>query len=575
MTIQILTNDTIGKIAAGEVVERPSSVVKELLENSLDAGSTRIAIDIRGGGVDAIEITDDGCGIPYSELALAIQRHATSKLTSFDDLDRLVTLGFRGEALPSIAAVSQLSIRTRVPSSSGGALLEVEFGEARPVVTTGAPAGTTVTVRDLFANIPARRKFLRQASTEAGTIGRIVAAYAAAYPDIQFTLQSDGRRVFGTDGSGDLIGAAAGAFGVDVGNAAIPIQQLDPDAEVPGVNVTGWVCAPSVNRSHRQQMLLFVNGRWIQNRQLAFAIEEAYHSLLMVGRHPVALIDIRVDARAVDVNVHPTKSEVKFADERSVFRAVQRSVHSALARAPRDELPRIGFSPVPERPIERQAGFAVPEVMSGRNELQPEIPEEPRAPQITARSLPVLRVLGQVSGTYIIAEGPEGLYLIDQHAAHERVMYEKILGAMQASGVDRQPLLDPMIVELTPEESAVFERSVEELNQIGFEVESFGDGTVVIRAVPAIVVGVDIRERFRLILAELTAGGVGTSWLDSVAISAACHTSIRANQQLSLQEMRELVSQLERTRHPRACGHGRPTMLLMSQIDLEKQFSRR
>jgi DNA mismatch repair protein MutL len=574
MTIQILTNETIGKIAAGEVVERPASVVKELLENSLDAGARRISIAIRGGGIDQIEITDDGCGIPASELALAIQRHATSKLQSFADLDRLQTLGFRGEALPSIAAVSQLSIRTKTEDARSASLLEVEFGAPRAIESTGAPQGTTVVVNDLFLNIPARRKFLRQASTEAGNISRIVSAYAAAYPAIQFTLFSEGRRVLGTDGAGDLIGAVAGSLGADAGNAAIPLEQLDDDAAVPGVTVRGWVGAPAVNRSHRQQMLLFVNGRWIQNRQLTFAIEEAYHSLLMVGRHPVTLILIAVDAAAVDVNVHPTKSEVKFADERAVFRAVQRAVHSALARAPRDELPRIGFAPLPERPYERQTAFATNGIEVQRDHLALP-PDEPKLPQITPRSLPVLRVLGQVSGTYIIAEGPEGMYLIDQHAAHERVMYEKIQSQMQSTGVDRQPLLDPMLVELTPEESAVFERSQPELAEIGFEVEPFGDGTVVIRAVPAIVTGVDIRERFRLILSELASGGVGTSWLDSVAISAACHTSIRAGQQLSLQEMRELVSQLERTRHPRACGHGRPTMLLMSQSDLEKQFSRR
>ena len=574
MTIQILTNETIGKIAAGEVVERPASVVKELLENSLDAGARRISIVIRGGGVDLIEITDDGCGIPASELSIAIQRHATSKLKSFADLDQLHTLGFRGEALPSIAAVSRLSIRTRTADSSGGALLEVDFGEGRDVVLTGPPHGTTDSDRELYANIPARRKILRQASTEAGNIGRIVAAYAAAYHWIQFSLESDGRRLLGTDGSADLVSAATGALGPEVGNGAILIEPLDLDAAVARVDVSGWVCAPAVNRSHRQQMLLFVNGRWIQNRQLTFAIEEAYHSLLMVGRHPVALIQIRVDAAAVDVNVHPTKSEVKFAAERSVFRAVQRSVHSSLAKAPRDELPRIGFSPPPERPYERQTAFVAMPVEVQNGHAHEEV-DAPKTPQITPRSLPVLRVLGQVSGTYIIAEGPEGLYLIDQHAAHERVMYEKIQGQLQANGVDRQPLLDPMLVELTPEESAVFERSLEELREIGFEVDPFGDGTVAIRAVPAIVTGVDFRERFRLILAELASGGVGTSWLDSVAISAACHTSIRAGQQLSLQEMRELVSQLERTRHPRACGHGRPTMLLMSQTDLEKQFSRR
>jgi DNA mismatch repair protein MutL len=573
MQIQLLTPQTIGKIAAGEVVERPSSVVKELLENAIDAGARRIKIEIRGGGVDWIEITDDGRGMSATELAVAVQRHATSKLRDFEDLDSLTTLGFRGEALPSIGAVSELSIRSQAVGESNGATIQALFGEVTPVRAVAVPDGTTVTVRDLFGNVPARRKFLRQPSTEAGTIGRIISAYAAAYPDVQFGLTSDGRSVFHTDGSGDLVAAASGAFGLEVGQAAIPLEPLETDAAIPGVEVRGWVCAPVINRSHRQNIVLFVNGRWIQNRQLSFAIEEAYHSLLMVGRHPVALVDVRLDPAAVDVNVHPTKAEVKFVDERSVFRAVQRTVHTALARTPRDELPRVGFSPVPDRPFERQSSFApvaVPDAVADGHAEQT-LPVE----AISRPALPMLRVLGQVGATYIIAEGPDGLYLIDQHAAHERVMYEKILAQMDVSGVDRQPLLDPMLVELTPEEAAVFERSAAELAQIGFEIEPFGDGVVAIRAVPALVTGVDIRERFRLILSELGEGGAGTSWLDSVAISAACHTSIRAGQQLSLQEMRELVVQLERTRQPRACGHGRPTMLLMSQSDLEKQFSRR
>jgi DNA mismatch repair protein MutL len=301
-------------------------------------------------------------------------------------------------------------------------------------------------------------------------------------------------------------------------------------------------------------------------------LEEAYHSLLMVGRHPVAVVQIAVDPTVVDVNVHPSKTEVKFVDERAVCRAVQRATHAALARAPRDDLPSVSFQPV--APSARQT--AMPMTPIGREVPRPEEAEGPVANghQVHPSGLPILRVLGQVAAMYIIAEGPEGLYLIDQHAAHERVMYEKILGQMAARAVDQQPLLDALVVDLEPEERAVYEKSGEELQAIGFETEPFGDGSVVIRAVPALVKGVDIAERFRLILRELADGGVGTSWLDSVAISAACHTSIRAGQPLSLPEMRELVAQLERTQHPRACGHGRPTILHLSQGDLERQFRR-
>lgn len=572
MAIRLLEQDTIGKIAAGEVVERPASVVKELVENALDAGARRITVEIAGGGSELIEVSDDGCGIAEGELALALQRHATSKLERFEDLHRIRTLGFRGEALPSIAAVSLLTVRSREHSASHGAAIRVEHGRIGPVERVAVAPGTTVTVRDLFASVPARRKFLRQPATEGGLASRVVEAYALAYPQVSFTLVVDGRQVFVTDGGGDLLAAAAAVLGAEVGQSLLPLEPLDEAAAVPGVTVRGWVAAPAISRSHRQGMVFFVNGRWIQSRTLGFALEEAYHSLLMVGRHPVALAHIELDPALLDVNVHPTKAEVKFADERAVCRAVQRSAHAALARAPRDELPSITFQTSPS-----QWASQLPMTPVAPDRFVPAGPVDTPPQPAVSRSpgLPVLRVLGQVAATYIIAEGPEGLYLIDQHAAHERIMYEKILAQLASSGVDKQPLLDPLVVELAAEELAVFERSAEELQAIGFVCEPFGDGAVVIRAIPAIVQGVDIAARFRDMLRELANGGAGTTWLDSVAISAACHTSIRAGQPLSLPEMRELVAQLERTQHPRACGHGRPTMLQLSAAELERQFGRR
>jgi DNA mismatch repair protein MutL len=576
MPIALLTEETIGKIAAGEVVERPSSVVKELLENALDADSTSISIEIRNGGIDLIEINDNGSGMTAEELPFALQRHATSKLTSFEDLDRLNTLGFRGEALPSIAAVSDLTIRTKSGSSPTGCEVKVDFGRTGPVKITSAPAGTRISVRDLFANVPARKKFLRQPSTEAAYIQRTASAYATANPHVQFTLTIDRRRAIATDGSGSLSAAAAGAFGVDVGRAVIEVPDPDEIAMVPGVAVTGWIDSPEVTRSHRQDMFFFVNGRWIQNRALSFALEEAYHSLLMVGRHPIVSMCIEVDPAAVDVNVHPTKAEVKFVDERAVCRAVQRAAHAALSSARRDQLPSIQFRPIANSERQREIAFQSNQFMARRAE-EPSKPDE-HAPQQNEghrSGVPILRVLGQVAATYIIAEGPEGMYLIDQHAAHERVMYEKILSQLANQSVDRQPLLDPLIVDLSPDQLGAFDRSRDELKEIGFEIEAFGNGSVAIREVPAVVGNVDIGKRLQRILQELAEGGAGTSWLDSVAVSAACHTSIRAGQALSLAEMRELIAALERTSQPRACGHGRPTMLHMTQTDLEKQFSRR
>jgi DNA mismatch repair protein MutL len=579
MILRLLDDRTIGKIAAGEVVERPVSVVKELIENALDATSTRIRVSVRGGGIDLIEVVDNGHGIAAADLPLAVQRHATSKLSAFEDLDRLTTLGFRGEALPSIGAVSALAIRSRPQEASHAALLRITFGDVAAPVAVGAAEGTAVTARDLFANVPARRKFLRQPGTETSYIQRAVAAYTAAYPAVAFDLTIDGRRAFVTDGSGDAISAATAAWGPEVGRAAIPLEPLDESAAVPGVTVEGWIGAPELSRSHRQGIIIFVNGRWVQNRALGFALEEAYHSLLLVGRHPVAVVHIYLDPSAVDVNVHPTKAEVKFVDERAACRAVQRAVHTALARRPHHELPQIHFEPIPTIPSSRQKPipFTPPRFapVSLGTDSGVEKTEPNGANAAHPSGVPMLRVLGQIASSFIIAEGPDGMYMIDQHAAHERVLYERILAHLQSRSVDRQPLLDPLVVDLSPEELTAFDRSVAELAEIGFEIDRWDGGAVAIRAIPALIKGVDVAERLRLILRELAEGGHGSSWLDAVAVSTACHTSIRAGQTLSIPEMRELVSALERSSQPRACGHGRPTMLHLSGSDLERQFQRR
>ncbi len=581
MPVRLLSPDTIGKIAAGEVVERPVSVVKELAENAIDAGATEINVEIEEGGSRLIRISDNGQGMDPDSLALSIQRHATSKLQSFADLDKLHTLGFRGEALPSIGAVTRLEISTAEAVNGVGSRLLVDFGTVYDVQRDAAPTGTTVTVRDLFGNVPARRKFLRQSGTEATYISRVIGAYACERSRIRWSLTVDGRRTLATDGRGDDLTAALGVYGSELAEEALPLTPLDEASAVPDVSVSGWISSPRVTRSHRQSMFFFVNGRLVQHRSLQYALEEAYHSLIMVGRHPLAMVRIELDPRAVDVNVHPTKAEVKFADERAVARAVQRATHQALLRQSQDILPEIRFDEA--RPFPRPANqISFPDIPTNPELDRPlggghvsQLPEEDIGARAHASGVPMMRVLGQVGGTYIIAEGPDGLFMIDQHAAHERVMYEKIQAQMLENAVDRQPMLDPLVVELPPDELVAFERSLEELNAIGFEVDRFGEQSVVVRAIPAIVRGVDITERLHAILQELVAGGAGDSWLDSVAISAACHTSIRAGQTLSLAEMRELVASLERTSQPRACGHGRPTMLHMSQNELERQFLRR
>ena len=578
MPIQLLTSETIGKIAAGEVVERPSSVVKELIENSIDAGASRIAVEIADGGGSLIRVSDDGTGMSIDDLSVAVLRHATSKLTGFDDLERLTTLGFRGEAIPSIGAVSNLVVRSTARGNATGARIGIEYGVTVAPRVEAVAAGTTVAVSDLFGNVPARRKFLRQPSTEASYISRLIGAYACNRSDICWSLVNEGRKVISTPGTGEDVDAAIGVFGAEVSDDVLVLRSEGSDSAVPGVRVSGWISSPRVTRSHRQNLFFFVNGRMVQHRSLTYALEEAFHSLLMVGRHPVGMVRIELDPGQVDVNVHPTKAEVKFVDERAVCRAVQRATHEALMLQQQDVLPQVGFTaPEPRGASIEQGTFGTWVGQQGFGSRAPRETEDAGSTQIRPHpsGVPVMRVLGQVGATYIVAEGPEGLFMIDQHAAHERVMYEKILGQMTSQAIERQPLLDPLVVELSPDELTAFDRSVDELAEIGFEIDRFGEQSIAIRAVPAMVRGVDITDRIHLILQELAEGGAGDSWLDSVAISAACHTSIRAGQPLSLPEMRELVAQLERTSQPRACGHGRPTMLHMSQTELERQFSRR
>ncbi|HEX5166930.1 MAG TPA: DNA mismatch repair endonuclease MutL [Thermomicrobiales bacterium] len=579
MSIQRLTLETVGKIAAGEVIERPAAAVKELLENAIDAGGRRIDIAIAGGGIDELEVRDDGRGIAFDDLPLAIERHATSKIASIDDLKALTTLGFRGEALASLSAISDLRIQSLDEGETAGGMLRVEFGHDRPPQRVAWGGGTSIVARDLFANLPARRKFLRQPQTEANYVARIVSAYALAYPQIAFSLEIDGRRSFVTDGSGDTIGAAVAVWGPEIAGSLVPL--VNPDETPDGFEVSGIVSLPDLDRATRQQQYLFAQGRLITSRQLGTAFEQAYHTLLMVGRHPIGCIQIRVPADRIDVNVHPTKAEVRFADERLAFALVQRATREAIVgHAAPAVIPTLVSSPLDEWTVQRRFSLAHPErhlEPTGDRPTQPvsEQDFEFGAAPVGGRRLPVLRVLGQVASMFIIAEGPDGMYLIDQHAAHERILFEKLMPGFELRASDRQLMLQPVQMQLAARDWETFDACRDELAAVGFEIEEFGGGSVLIRSVPAVL---KIREPAKVLakmLDEMGGGGRGTSRLESLAISAACHTSIRAGQALSLLEMRELVSQLEACSSPLACGHGRPTMLRMTAEELEKQFSRR
>ncbi len=584
MRIQVLDEATIAKIAAGEVIERPASVVKELVENALDAGARSVVVEILAGGRECIRVRDDGAGMSAADLPLAIERHATSKLRRFEDLASLRTFGFRGEALASIAAVSDLEIVTRPPDSEHGYRLRSVFGRRTALELAAAAPGTVVTVRDLFANVPARRSFLRQENTETAYIQRVVGAYALAHPEVRFEFLSEGRTVLATDGSGRLENALVGVFGAEIAAQMVPIAEAGEDgaeAQPVPVAVGGYIGLPTLTRSNRQGMLFFVNRRWIESRPLGVAVEQAYHTLLLVGRYPVVVVHLDVPPGRVDVNVHPTKREVRFADERVVFHAIQAAVRRTLTlHTPAQGIPAVNFSPLSPPTLQRRlvladpsrASPAAPRALSRAAEEE-QVPAQEEAGH--ERALPVLRVLGQLHSTYIIAEGPDGMYLIDQHAAHERVLLEQLMMQYERAAVDVQVLLEPLVVELTATQLAVLEDYREELAQLGYRVEPFGGSAVAIRGVPAVMHRRSPNTTLLAILDELAGGGRGSSRLEALAISTACHSAIRAGQELSLAEMRELVRQLEACTAPRACGHGRPTMLHLSQQELERQFARR
>ncbi len=612
MTIVILPPDVVGKIAAGEVVERPASTAKELIENSLDAGASDIRVEIREGGRRLLRVIDDGCGIPRAEVELAVARHATSKLRTADDLLHITTLGFRGEALNSIAAVSQMTILTRSVTEEMGTQLRVEGGQVVARESHGAPPGTVITVENLFFNVPARLAFLRQPQTEGGHIAEMVARYAQAFPERRFSLVSDGRLLFQSTGSGALTDVLIKVHGLDVAREMIPagrppaqaLSSLTPSGETAAAPATGsltptvwgYIGLPSQHRANRNHLVFFLNHRWIQDRALAYAVIEAYHTFLPVGRYPLATLMIELDPSLVDVNVHPTKAEVRFREPRAIYRAVQKAVHQALveqAPLPSVSLPAAASSwGQPDGWDERRS--ALLNAGQAPSAQQPELalprpapaPEEPPllSPWLTppalpapASDLPMLRVIGQAAATYIIAEGPDGLYLIDQHAAHERILYEKMMAEMQRHVVASQSLLEPVTFTPLSHHAGLLVEYAAILNELGFILEPFGGHTYLLRGVPAVMHRADPQQATQEVLEGLLEEeNLVNDAREARLVRIICkRAAIKGGQTLSLIEMRELIRQLEACQSPRTCPHGRPTMVALSALQLEKFFARR
>lgn len=584
MPIRLLSSEVSSQIAAGEVVERPASVVKELTENALDAGAKNISISIADAGRSLIEVADDGHGIPAHELELAAARHATSKLVQSEDLFHISTLGFRGEALASIGSVSNMTITSRVAAAREGARLKVDGGISGKVEKVGAPVGTVLRVENLFYNVPARLKFLKTDVTERRAIDSLVTRYALAYPNVRFKV-ADGKQVtLQTAGDGDRRAILAALYGVDVAKQMLEVMDRED-----GISLTGFVSPTSLTRSNRKEITFFVNGRWVQEFSLTTALLQAYHTLLMVGRYPLTALFLEVAPEDVDVNVHPTKAEVRFRSQEKIFSFVQRAARKALlAYTPVASVsPQLwgGARSTPTEPREVGIDWSIAhddELQVEGDKLQVENESSPNTQPsniqpATFNTVPLLRLIGQIGSTYIVAEGPDGLYLVDQHAAHERVLFEKLMAQHDRKSIPSQALLAPEVVTLPPQSAKALLPQLPFLNHFGFEVEEFGTNTFQVRAMPALFAGGDPSFALRALVEDFEEDEAPLqSEVEAKLAARVCkRLAVKGGQTLTTEEQRALLNDLEACASPRTCPHGRPTMIHLSVDALERQFGRR
>lgn len=599
MSIRPLPEILINQIAAGEVVERPASVVKELVENALDAGARRIDIDLEEGGTRLIRIRDDGGGIAPEELPLAVARHATSKIASLDDLEAVATLGFRGEALPSIASVSRFSLASRRAGDAHGSALQVEGGRLGEVAPKQQAPGTTVEVRELFYNVPARRKFLRAERTELGHIEEWLRSLALARPDVELRVSHNGkptRRYKGDEAE------HAARLGETLGDE-FARNSLRIDHAAAGLRLQGWIAQPSYSRASADQQYLYVNGRSVRDRNIAHAVKMAYQDVLFHGRQPAYVLFLEIDPTRVDVNVHPAKHEVRFRDSRLVHDFVYRTLHEALAEtragaapaqpgsnppfpAPQfaNGRPAPAWLPTRQAPLglgvaDAPAAYATSHAPPGASAAVgvPAWSPVPLPETGEAGVPPLGYAIAQLHGIYILAENAEGLIVVDMHAAHERIGYEKLKAAHDGIGVRSQPLLVPRSLAVAEREADVAEREAETLAALGFEVVRSGPQSLSVRSVPALLAHADPEALLRDVLTDLREHGESrrvAAARDELLSTMACHGAVRANRRLTVAEMNALLREMEVTERSGQCNHGRPTWAHFSLAEIDRWFLR-
>ena len=611
MDIQVLPTIVAAQIAAGEVVERPASVVKELVENAIDAGASQVNASIAQGGTKSIRVQDNGSGIPADQVMTAFSRHATSKLRTADDLRNITTLGFRGEALPSIAAVSVLSCVTCTAEAEAATQYRIRYGEPEyPPQPTGAAVGTSITVEDIFGNQPARLKFLKTKPTEATQVQRVVARYAMAYPNIRFQFTNDGNETFRTNGTSRLSETILSIMGHDTATKLLPVL-----LETEDVNVSGYVGNTDLHRSNRNDISVTVNGRWIQDSNLAYAIEQGYSNSLPMGRRPIAVIHLLVPTQMVDVNAHPTKQEVRFRHESKIFAAIQRAVRETLSahgaihqpasrpfgasrprgyHTPTPDNARINQEPNARRPPDVEATQPSPTPEKSSASAPMSRPEAARPstqpvedPLVTTNlqpghnlreTIPQLRLIGQAQLTFILADGADGMYVLDQHAAHERVIFDRVLDQRIRQPAHSQSLMLPDYANLDEFQHETLIQHLDLIEQHGFKLQPLNNLSWQINALPASLTAPHCpnpAHTLQRLLDEFAADQIINPPEQAIAATIACHSAMRAGDALGTDDMQSIIEQLAETAEPHRCPHGRPTIVQISKLRLEQEFRRR